>query len=31
MNKKEFNEIVKIPSESLWGSHSINVERYRFS
>ena len=31
MTKEEFNEIVKIPSESLWGSHSINVERYRFN
>ena len=31
MTKEEFNEIVKIPSESLWGNHSINVERYRFN
>ena len=31
MTKEEFNEIVKIPSKSLWGSHSINVERYRFN
>lgn len=31
MTKEEFNEIVKIPSKSLWSSHSINVERYRFN
>ena len=31
MTKEEFNEITKIPSKSLWGNHSINVERYRFN